>query len=472
MVALAVLLVLAGPVQAQTTAYASREQALASLPGQIQGLSMVGGNLYVHSSGVQLEALWQKSDIIGFMVDTTFVRYEDDMNYVVRHPLSGDLYFTRLDRHGRSCLYVVESDSRRPKAKRVKMDDIAVEHPTFSADGRTMVFSSAERRRSYGGYDLWYSRLKEGEWTKPVNLGNRVNSQGDDVTPTIVGEYLYFSSNGREDSKNHLSIYVTRLVADHVTGDTVGMLQIGRSRVHQLPMGINSAVSDCYDFVVDRERGCCHWVNSSSGLRTYCGELEAVTLWGHVYNNANQPLSGVKVTASHEGSPLAAAITDATGFYRLTLPTGQTYSVEYSLPSHFRHQYILSYSHPVGDIVGEVQHDVSLDALAVGRPIYYTDLFGPDAVIDLSDHGIEVLDPLVRFLGDNPTLGCDLTLSCDLTDDVEFNSLLTARRLQAVEEYLRPRLPESTHLTLHNGCNGRAGCSDATGISKLTVLLK
>ena len=471
---LAILLSLsANPVQAQTTAFASKAHPFANLPGQPQGLTVMGGELYVHAADVMMMALRQKNDIVGFVVDTDFVKIDNEINYMVRQPITGDIYYTRLDRKGRSCLYVSTRDGKRQRVKRVKMDDVEVEHPTFSADGMIMVFSSMEKRRSYGGYDLWYSRFLDGEWSRPFNLGDRVNSTGDEVGAWVVGDYLFFSSNGHEDSKGHMNIYVTRLIADHTTGDTVGLMQIGRSRVQHLPFGINSAVSDCYDFVYDKEHKCYYWINSSSGFRSYNGHLEAVTLWGHIYNSRNEAMNGVLVTAYDGEEAVATAASDATGLYRICLPAGHTYRVLFNQANHYNHDYLLTARADIaGNLIGDIQHDVTLDALPVGRQFYYTDLFGPDAVIDLSTHGVEVLDPLVRFLTDNRALSAEMTLTCDLTDDVEFNSLLTEQRLKVVGDYLSDRLPATTRLTLRNGCNGRAGCSDATGETRLTILLK
>ena len=464
-------------LQAQGVVFSSREQPQDLFPGQPQGLSVVDSDLYVYTSGVLLKTTRQGDEIVGYMADTDFVKLDEGVNYIVRHPVTGDYYFTRLDRKGHSTLYCSHREGKRVKTKRVKMDDIEVEHPTFSSDGKVMVFSSVERRRSYGGYDLWYSRYHNDAWSTPVNLGNRVNSQGDEVTPCIVGDYLFFSSNGREESRKHLSIYATRLIALQVTGDTVGMLQIGRSRVQQLPQGINSLVSDCYDFVVDPLSHCCYWVNTASGIRSYNGSLEAVTLWGHVFNTRNKSLAAVQVTAYDNGQAVAMASSRADGFYRLTLPVGGTYSIHYRHPRRFSQEYELQTSvDRAGNLIGEVQRDVVLDSLPVGYQLSYTDLFGPDAVVDLSRHGIETLRPLVGFLTDNPDLQADLTLRCDLTDNAEFNALLTEQRLQRLDTYLSTQLPDGVTLRFHNGCKAvgdlREGCSDATGETVLTVLMK
>ena len=458
---------------AQGVVFSSHEQPLAVFAGQPQGLSVVDSDLYIYSAGVLLKTDRQSNDVVGFIPDTDFVKLDEEVNYVVRQPATGDIYFTRRDRKGHSCLYFSHRDGKRVKTKRIKWDDIEVEHPTFSADGRVMVFSSDEKRRSYGGYDLWYSRFGDEGWSKPVNMGNRVNSPGDDVTPCIVGDYLYFSSNGRDENRKHLNIYATRLIALQVTGDTVGMLQIGRSRVQQLPQGINSAVSDCFDFVIDPLSGTCYWVNASSGLRSYNGTLAATTLWGHVYNTRNKAIAGVRVTALVDDQAVAMASSGADGFYRITLPVGGAYRIEYQMPKQFSHYYQLKTSADLaGNLIGEEQHDVVLDSLPVGQPFQYTDLFGPDAVVELSAHGVETLRPLVDFLNDNPSLQTELTLSCDLTDNAEFNALLTEQRLLRLRDHLQALLPADVVLRMHNGCEGRDGCTTASGDTRLTVILK
>lgn len=459
--------------RSQGGVFQSRTHEMAELPTAASNLSVVSGNLYLYSGNLLLQAQRRQEAIVGFMVDTDFVKYDATVNYVVRHPVSGDIYFTSLDRKGRSLLYVGRREGRRYRAKRIKLDDIEVEHPSFSPDGNILVFASKEKRRSYGGYDLWYSELKGDEWTTPVNMGNRVNSPADDLSPFISGDYLFFSSNGRPESRNRLNIFATRLVATHATGDTVGMLQIGRSRVQQLPIGINSAASDCHDFVVDPHSGISYWVNAQSGIRSYTGSLEAVMQWGYVYDSQGQPLSGVAVQAYLGDAPVAAAASDADGFYRICIPLGLSCNIRFSLPNHY------SYTHPLvaigdgsGNLIGETRRDITLESLPVGRPILYSDLFGPDAVVELSPHGVEALAPLVRFLTDNPNLEADMVLSCDLTEDIEFNALLTDRRLLVLGRYLVEQLPPSFDFSLTNGCRGRVGCDSASASSRLTVLLK
>ena len=179
------------------------------------------------------------------------------------------------------------------------------------------------------------------------------------------------------------------------------------------------------------------------------------------------------MTAYDGEQAVAMASSGADGFYRITLPVDGTYRIRYSQPQRFSHNYQLRTTVDfAGNLIGEEQYDVVLDSLPVGRPFQYTDLFGPDAVVDLSTHGVEMLQPLINFLTDNPMLQADLTLRCDLTDNADFNALLTESRLQNIATYLRDRLPAGVMLHTHNGCQGSAGCSDATGDVRLTVILK
>ena len=81
-------------------------------------------------------------------------------------------------------------------------------HPTISADGQLMYFSS-NMPGGFGGMDLWMSRtLKTGGWSQAMYLGSRINSAGNELFPhiTSMGAF-YFSSNGRKGNKGGLDIY-------------------------------------------------------------------------------------------------------------------------------------------------------------------------------------------------------------------------------------------------------------------------
>jgi hypothetical protein len=78
---------------------------------------------------------------------------------------------------------------------------------------KIMVFAS-NRPGGYGGFDLYYSILKNGKWTSPVNLGPRINTSSDEYRPVIgsvqdfTNHFLIFSSN-RPGGKGGFDLYFT-----------------------------------------------------------------------------------------------------------------------------------------------------------------------------------------------------------------------------------------------------------------------
>lgn len=71
--------------------------------------------------------------------------------------------------------------------------DFATGFPCLSPDGKTLYFAS--NRPGFGGWDLFSSTWTGSSWSTPENLGPEVNSPGNEITPFIEGETLYFSSD-------------------------------------------------------------------------------------------------------------------------------------------------------------------------------------------------------------------------------------------------------------------------------------
>ena len=67
--------------------------------------------------------------------------------------------------------------------------------PYISEDGTTLYFSS-KGHNTIGGYDIFYSKNINGQWTKPLNMKMPVNSTADDIyyIPTKDGKHAYFAS--------------------------------------------------------------------------------------------------------------------------------------------------------------------------------------------------------------------------------------------------------------------------------------
>ncbi len=88
-------------------------------------------------------------------------------------------------------------------------DNHSVTHPSISADGLTLYFTS-DMPGGFGGKDIYKSVWNGLEWLTPENLGELVNTRGDEMFPFIhENGTLYFSSDGHPGF-GHLDIFFCR----------------------------------------------------------------------------------------------------------------------------------------------------------------------------------------------------------------------------------------------------------------------
>jgi outer membrane protein OmpA-like peptidoglycan-associated protein len=89
--------------------------------------------------------------------------------------------------------------------------------PSISSDGKTIFFAS-NRYGGYGGSDIWMSKIHNGIWSNPINLGPLVNSPLDEYTPFIHfdNKTFYFASKGK-DGFGGFDLFVSKI-------DSLGMI--------------------------------------------------------------------------------------------------------------------------------------------------------------------------------------------------------------------------------------------------------
>ena len=103
--------------------------------------------------------------------------------------------------------------------------------PTFSPDGQYIIFVGCETgakgdyeygddRKGYGSCDLFYSQNNGTNWSKPVNLGSKINSKNWETQPSFSsdGKTLYFIRGMTYDRQrrnpDNQDIYVTTITED------------------------------------------------------------------------------------------------------------------------------------------------------------------------------------------------------------------------------------------------------------------
>lgn len=88
--------------------------------------------------------------------------------------------------------------------------DFNIAHPSISSDGKYLYFAS-DMPGGFGGSDLYYCELINGQWSNPVNLGSNVNSSESEIYPfSHPSGKLYFSSS-RKGGQGGMDIYFSTL---------------------------------------------------------------------------------------------------------------------------------------------------------------------------------------------------------------------------------------------------------------------
>lgn len=156
-----------------------------------------------------------------------FTKCTDDNGANVRC----DIYYSKLE----------EGEWSKPKKVPGVNDPYATNtHPMvvpYSSRGDEMLLFVTNREGGTGGLDIWYSVIDErdGDFREPRNLGRRINSAGDEVSPWYNYQegILYFSSNGHPNIGGY---------------DVFASKGSGRRWANPINLGmpINSSVDDFY----------------------------------------------------------------------------------------------------------------------------------------------------------------------------------------------------------------------------------
>lgn len=110
--------------------------------------------------------------------------------------------------------------------------DYSVGHPTISSDGKTMYLVS-DKPGGIGGADIYkVALLENGKFGEMINLGNKINTEGQEMFPFIDSEgRLFFSTDGHP-GLGGLDVFVA-----FFDGATIG-------KIHSLGLPINSKNDD------------------------------------------------------------------------------------------------------------------------------------------------------------------------------------------------------------------------------------
>ncbi len=117
------------------------------------------------------------------------------------HDENYDIYYSQYDEKEKIWLKA----KRLPDIINSKGNEMS---PVILPDEKTLIFASDGLKPNYGGYDIYISRMDDnGNWSKPINLGDKINSSEDEIGfyPNPDCSSAYFSSK-RDDFNSEDSI--------------------------------------------------------------------------------------------------------------------------------------------------------------------------------------------------------------------------------------------------------------------------
>lgn len=311
--------------------------------------------------------------------------------------------------------------------------------PAISADGKTLYFVS-NRPGGQGGYDIWKSDLQAaGQWSKPQNLGPHINSPFDEGAPYLHADNktLYFSSNGWPGfGKN--DIFKSTL-------NDKGQW----SEPENMGAGINNYL-DQRSFHISLDGSIAHLASQDSLRQWDIFSIELPTekrppavayIAGTVFDkNSKQPIQAqVSVTNTQTKKLVFEKNSDLhDGQFIAVLPVGSNYAV------HIQKQGYLfdskQYAMDQPDFANKRYTDsIYLEPIQRGAISTLRNIYFDSDKYDLLPNSESELLLLYSFLKSNPSLRIELAGHTDNTGNKEANMQLSENRAKAVADYLKSK---------------------------------
>lgn len=334
----------------------------------------------------------------------------------------------------------------------------SVGDPFLSADGEKLYFVS-NKPGGKGGTDIYYcERTTDGQWGEAINLES-VNSAGNERSPVIYDDYLYFSSDGFI-GMGGLDIFRVKLLNDEI------------GSIENMGYPINSAQDDFTFrpsgklkgyFASNREGGL-----GQDDIYSFVEQEKLDFLvQGKVLNKeTNLSISNAVVTLKKENGTTLMEQTDNRGIFKFNLDE----DTDYELISH-KTNFMIGKAHFSTKGLTRsktIEKNLYLIPITINKPIRLENIYYDFDKADIRDDAATDLDGLVTMMKENPTIWIELGSHTDSRGNDKYNQRLSQKRADSAAQYIIDRGIDKSRVVAKgygesmpvNQCTNGAQCSE------------
>ncbi len=330
------------------------------------------------------------------------------------------------------------SGGKWSKPQKIKLSTdstISFAHPVPSPDGKYLYFVS-DLPGGYGGKDIWRSEKDGSTYGAPVNLGQTINTSGNEMYPYMQSDStLYFSSNGHPGFGG-LDIFRAKEKED------------GSWEIHNMMSPLNSNMDDFgITFEKGKERGL---FSSNRGERKGYDKIWAFELpemefaiEGKVVSTDGDPLADATVRIVGTDGTNIKVQTKRDGTFKFPLKK----EVDYILLGNSRG--FLNQKNAVSTVGLEdtKTFPLTFNLASISKPVGLDNIFFDFGQATLTSASSTALKKLITLLTDNPNITIEIGAHTDRVGSAEGNLQLSGRRAESVVEYLIKGGIEAERLT-------------------------
>ncbi len=320
--------------------------------------------------------------------------------------------------------------------------------PSLSSDKRELYFSSSVPG-GFGGSDIWVShRNANGKWGPALNLGPEINSAGNEGSPFIHADNqtLYFNSNGHQGYSEKSDLFVSHKQPDGKWSKPENLGYPINTTDEEGSLIVASDGKTAY-YASDR-------ADTKGALDIYTFELRAdvrpaKTLWvkGKVFDKKtlNGLPSSVELVDVANKQLISKLQTDEDGNYLVTLPVGKDYAFNVNRKGYLFYSENFNLAKNASDSVYQI--DIPLQPIVANASIILKNVFFDTKQTQLKPESVTELDYVVLLMNENPKLKVQIGGHTDNVGKPADNAKLSLGRAVAVVNYLLGKGIKNDRLT-------------------------